>query len=448
MENNKLKIFVLLTGLILTVSFAFLFALIRDSSAAHIPQKASCVTDKCHSTMGKNKYVHGPVATGDCIFCHKATGKHKFADIKNASELCYLCHTRLNTQKVVHQPVKDGNCTGCHSPHQSANKLMLKAAGADLCFLCHNRSLVSGKFVHGPAAVGSCNACHSPHQSDFSRLLMAAGNDVCFTCHGDMADDIKNSKFTHAPVQDSCTNCHNPHSGNFKYNFAADGSRDLCFGCHTDKKQEIEEATVKHGGLETKKKCLACHSPHYSNFAKMLTMKPSDLCLSCHDREYTTGGSKVADMKIILAKNKDWHGPIKENDCSSCHNTHGSKNYRILRENFPPIFYDSYNPNDYKLCFMCHEKNLAQAETTKTLTGFRNGDRNLHFVHVNKQKGRTCRACHDAHATNNPKHVRDAVPFGGWALPVNFIKTKSGGQCLPGCHQRFQYDRDDPVELR
>lgn len=442
---NRFKT-LLLTSLILAVSFTFLSVLSQDAFTAPTPQKESCVTDKCHATMGKNKYVHGPVATGDCIFCHKPTTKHRFSAIKDVSELCYLCHSRLNTQSVTHKPVKDGNCTGCHNPHQSQYKLMLRAAGADLCFLCHDRSIVGGKFLHGPVAVGGCNACHNAHQTDFPKLLLASSNELCFTCHGDKADDMKNNKFAHAPVQQGCTNCHNPHSGDFKFNFIAEGSSDLCLGCHAEKKQEIAEATVKHGGLETGRKCLACHSPHYSNFSKMLAMKPSDLCLSCHDREYTNKTGKITDMKKFLANNKDWHGPIKENDCSSCHNTHGSKNFRILRENFPPIFYDAYNPEDYKLCFMCHEKTLAQDESTKTLTGFRNGNRNLHFVHVNQQKGRTCRACHDAHATGNPRHIRDSVPFGGWALPVGFSKTKSGGQCLPGCHKMFQYDRDNPLE--
>lgn len=443
MRGSKLKT-VLSVSIILAISLAFLFVLSQSAYTAQTTQKEACMTDKCHANMGKDKFVHGPVATGDCVFCHKPTGKHKFEPIKHVAELCYLCHTKLNTQKVVHSPIKQGNCTGCHNPHQSPNKLQLRAAGAELCFTCHDRSIAGGKFLHGPVAVGGCSACHSPHQTDFPKLLMASGNDICFTCHGDKSDDMKNNKFVHAPVQASCTQCHNPHSGNYKYNFVAEGSSDLCMSCHTDKKQEIADATVKHGGLDTGRKCLACHSPHYSNFVKMLTMKPSSLCLSCHDKNY----AKTSNMKELLAKNAVWHGPIKENDCSSCHNTHGSKNFRILRENFPPIFYDAYNPNDYKLCFMCHEQTLAKDENTTTLTSFRNGNQNLHFVHVNQKKGRTCRACHDAHATNNPRHIRDSVPFGAWSLPVNFEKTKTGGQCLPGCHQMFKYDRDNPVKAR
>jgi predicted CXXCH cytochrome family protein len=61
---------------------------------------------------------------------------------------------------------------------------------------------------------------------------------------------------------------------------------------------------------------------------------------------------------------------------------------------------------------------------------------------VNKAvKGRTCRACHETHASNFPKHIREAVPFGSWDLPVNFEKTESGGSCAPGCHKEKKYDR-------
>ncbi len=410
-------------------------------------QKPSCVTGECHAKMGKDKFVHGPVATGDCTFCHVPEGKHKFKPITDVGKLCADCHENLTSKQFVHAPVKQGKCTGCHDPHQSPNKLQLRATGAELCFLCHKRSIVGGKFVHGPVAAGSCSTCHAMHQSDFPKLLLAKGNQVCFDCHSDKAEAFKGKKFTHAPVQEGCVSCHNPHSANYQYLFAAEGSQDLCFSCHSDKQKETEEATVKHKGLETKKKCLACHDPHVSNYVKQLTMQPADLCMSCHDREYTSASGHLMNMKDFLAKNKDRHGPIKQNDCSGCHNTHGSKNFRILKEYFPPLFYAGYNPDNYKLCFMCHEKSLAEDERTYTLTGFRNGDQNLHYVHVNKAvKGRTCRACHDAHATNNPKHVRDSVPFAKWNLPVGFVKTENGGHCLPGCHQMFGYDRKKPVK--
>ena len=84
---------------------------------------------------------------------------------------------------------------------------------------------------------------------------------------------------------------------------------------------------------------------------------------------------------------------------------------------------------------------MTEAETT-TVTDFRDGSRNLHFVHVNKtRKGRTCRACHETHASRRPNHIRESVPFGNWQLPVNYEKTDDGGSCAPGCHRPETYSR-------
>ena len=84
---------------------------------------------------------------------------------------------------------------------------------------------------------------------------------------------------------------------------------------------------------------------------------------------------------------------------------------------------------------------VKDAKTT-TLTKFRNGDQNLHFVHVNKdERGRTCRACHEVHASKQPHQIRDAVPYGhtGYLLKVNFTKTDTGGQCAETCHVTRSY---------
>ncbi|MBZ0158127.1 MAG: cytochrome C [Alphaproteobacteria bacterium] len=438
---------VVLAGFLFLFVVSVYFPLPRGAKAAQGAE--SCVTDKCHSKMGKDTFVHGPAAVGQCEVCHISQGKHVFAPIKNAGELCYKCHERVDTMKGVHKPVKEGNCTQCHDPHQSSLRYMLRGEGPDLCFRCHDKKIAGGSFVHGPVAVGGCSMCHNPHQTDYPRMLNAVGNEVCFQCHLDKAEEFKGKKFAHKPAAEKCTACHNPHSGDYKFNFRKEGSQELCFECHKDKKEWVERVKVKHGGLETGKKCLACHDPHVSDYGKQLVQQPIDTCVLCHDKPLDAPGGKIMNMKEHLAKNKDHHGPIKQNDCSACHNTHGSDHFRILRKNFAPVFYASFDTRNFELCFNCHEKNLVLDSKTTTMTGFRNGDQNLHFVHVNKAiKGRTCRACHDAHATNNPKHIRDAVPFGSWGLPVGFQKSANGGSCLPGCHQKFVYDRSAPVKNR
>jgi hypothetical protein len=107
-----------------------------------------------------------------------------------------------------------------------------------------------------------------------------------------------------------------------------------------------------------------------------------------------------------------------------------------------------YKPSDYALCFQCHNNEIATKEFTDTLTGFRNGNLNLHYLHVNSEKGRSCKACHEIHAGNQEKHIAREVPYGksNWMLPVKFTKTESGGTCVTGCHKEKPYDREEPVK--
>jgi hypothetical protein len=85
---------------------------------------------------------------------------------------------------------------------------------------------------------------------------------------------------------------------------------------------------------------------------------------------------------------------------------------------------------------------MVKDPTTTTLTKFRNGDQNLHYVHVNKdERGRTCRACHEVHAAKQKHQIRDAVPYGhtGFMLKVNFTPTATGGSCARTCHITRSY---------
>jgi predicted CXXCH cytochrome family protein len=343
---------------------------------------------------------------------------------------------------MAHVPVEDGECTACHSPHSSPNKFQLLSKGGELCFTCHDSEIVESQFVHGPAAVGGCIACHEPHTADFSKNLRAKPPELCFMCHTDKAETIHSAEFVHTPVAEDCAKCHNPHSAPKQFMLQAE-SPVLCLGCHEDKREHLAKSSVKHGALEIDRSCLNCHDAHNSNVAMNLRQEPMDLCLSCHNKEYKREkGKSVPNMKKWLTENTDHHGPIKQKDCSGCHNPHGSDNFRILRNPYPPTFYKPFAQENYNLCFGCHEKTLVLNPETTKLTNFRNGKMNLHYKHVNKPiKGRTCRACHETHASNFPKHIREAVPFGAWELPVNYEKTETGGGCTPGCHKLKKYDR-------
>jgi hypothetical protein len=84
---------------------------------------------------------------------------------------------------------------------------------------------------------------------------------------------------------------------------------------------------------------------------------------------------------------------------------------------------------------------------TTSLTNFRNGDRNLHFLHVNREKGRTCLACHEVHAGSQERKIRVSTPFGEWKIPIKFSMTSTGGTCAASCHVEKKYDRKRPFKL-
>jgi len=420
----------------------FIFLCFLESEAQN---KESCVTSKCHANFGKDKFVHGPVAVSECTSCHQLVPneKHKFISIIKSAELCNKCHEPMKQKSVIHEPVSRGECIKCHDPHQSGQKYQLRGnTVAELCFSCHKRDLIQKKFVHGPAGEGECMVCHAAHTSERAKLLMNTVNNLCFQCHNDMEENFAVAKNIHKPAAESCVNCHNPHSDDSEFMLAKDVP-DQCYNCHKEIQDEVQKATHEHKAVKQDKKCLNCHTPHDAPYIKQLKDEPMALCLNCHNDKLTEGNSiKLVNMKDLLEKNKDWHGPIREHDCSGCHMVHGSTNFRILKHTYPEEFYTSFSQEQYELCFSCHQPSIVQDPKTTTLTGFRDNDRNLHYLHVNKKiKGRTCRACHETHASQNPKHIRDSVPFGQWMLPIRYEKSPDGGKCSPGCHAPKEYHR-------
>lgn len=297
---------------------------------------------------------------------------------------------------------------------------------------------------HAPFEAGDCKVCHQGNDPKRPGPLKKATPALCLDCHEEFAGVLKR-RHMHAPARTACTACHNPHNAaQPKLLLAESGA--LCKSCHVKTKVISETAKVKHRALSEGKQCNNCHDPHGSSISRLLTALPFELCVNCHNRDTMAGadGKKLQNMKALLDANPVWHGPVAERDCSVCHEPHGSANFRLLNEYYPPEFYAPYDRRNYELCMTCHrEKAFSSAETT-TLTGFRNGAQNLHFVHVQQgNRGRTCRACHEVHATKQKSLIREGVPYGsgGWVLALNYKRTETGGSCEKTCHQQRTYSR-------
>lgn len=344
---------------------------------------------------------------------------------------CSSCHAdSWPKKKVVHPPVQQGLCGACHrSSSAKAHTFELSAAdGSQMCLQCHN-ARSSKKVLHPPVVEGLCLNCHDPHASDHVARLRA-------------------------PVFETCTSCH-PRQG-----------------------RQDQTSATRHGALDpakNEKVCVACHDPHQSDHERRLVdWPPANVCLKCHDREVQADDRMLIDLGALLAANPgaaQRHGPVREGRCPDCHDPHGTDDWRLLKGPFPGTQYAPFDgPDTYGLCFRCHDARLVvtaklegQAGSATDggpdlawaalpegkrlvrggITGFRNGDENLHVRHVNKiDKGRPCRFCHDVHASPNEKHVRTSVPFGNWEFLLNFKKTATGGACWPGCHVERRYDRE------
>ncbi len=414
----------------------------------------SCLTSACHQALAGLKYPHQPVKDEECLACHlqRATvhpipkGKSFELSAKGA-KLCEQCHEVLGKKRVVHPPVKDGDCLSCHNPHGAKGRFLLDN-GEDLttlCLGCHDSAPFKQKFMHGPTAVGACTQCHNPHESGEKWLLKEESRANCLKCHADLAKALKESPVIHSPLKNShCTSCHNPH-GSAVPHVLRKKLPDLCLDCHGGIGKKLT-AKTPHKTLQQPGGCIECHQAHYSKAKGLLPSDEKSLCLGCHGSD-KLGSPPLRNIKKELDGKKQLHGPIQAGRCSACHDPHGSDYASMLRGAYPTGFYAPYQEGAYDFCLGCHNKEMLRFAETSIYTKFRNGKRNLHFVHIaDKRKGRTCLTCHEPHAADGEKLIsKEGPPFGAWLIPINFKTTPTGGGCVPGCHRSLKYDRDKPV---
>jgi len=322
---------------------------------------------------------------------------------------------------AVHSPIKKGeSCI-------SAN--------------CH-QSMTQTRYAHAPIATGDCLVCHARIKEDPPFGLVDNGVDLCWGCHKDQKEAVTHSNYLHKIVKnEGCIGCHDSHGSNTTKYLLKKDELTLCMDCHRKETKKvmsyIETSRVVHKPV-AEGRCAGCHAPHSSNFKKLLKEGPDDLalCFSCH-----------IDMAEQAKQASYKHGPIQEGLCTPCHEPHAGYFAKDLKFNFDKKFYNTFDLEVYSLCFKCHKETVVLDKRTEYLTNFRNGDRNLHYLHVNRQKGRTCLACHEVHMGSQIRHIRKSTPFGRWEIPIVFQATPTGGKCSANCHVPKEYDRENPVEL-
>lgn len=170
----------------------------------------------CHSEYAKKKVVHAALEMG-CKRCHTDldasttphTSKGRLPVGPGADQvaMCTQCHEREGFEgKFVHAPVATGNCLVCHDPHASDHQGLLKKDPPALCLSCHpeigqgphvvagfSRSghplgePYKGNTTEDPMRPGRrfyCASCHEPHRSEWPKLSrFGIGMAPCLKCH-------------------------------------------------------------------------------------------------------------------------------------------------------------------------------------------------------------------------------------------------------------------------
>ncbi len=275
---------------------------------------------------------------------------------------------------------------------------------------CHDL-LIEERVVHPPAEE-DCSNCHElVGEHPFKKIEDVF--ELCTTCH----DDKQSAQ--HPPVQEDCTTCHNPHSSPLS-GLLKEKPPYLCSTCHEDiiKGPVSIHIPVKEG------RCKECHDVHGNETNFFLLKEGNDLCFKCH----TEMGTKFATAKFK-------HPPV--HDCMNCHNPHSSGFDKLFNAMYPRGSYTFFTQLQYELCFNCHDiESLFSLES-----GFKKNGKNLHEVHVKRDKGRICTFCHNPHFSNNPKFVEGGRLFGpnNYILKIDFKKKNGGGICGPACHGKVEY---------
>lgn len=211
----------------------------------------------------------------------------------------------------------------------------------------------------------------------------------------------------------------------FLFPFVTSASQDSCVtaDCHVG----FQQAHVLHPEDVS---CISCHEGGlevHGQDGKKLRLSET-MCAGCHETEQ--------------GKYSYPHPPVVTGNCYICHNPHGDIESMLLPEDFSLDQYVRYSEEEYKLCFICHKRDLLMFSDTSFSTEFRDGIKNLHYLHVTKSnRGRNCMVCHAVHGGEQPKMIRETSTFGDWQMKLNFSKTIAGGSCSPGCHRMRSYTR-------
>jgi predicted CXXCH cytochrome family protein len=119
-------------------------------------------------------YVHE--ARKDCTNCHDTQRQSRSPGqaylIAPVPRLCYDCHDNFAiSAQFVHGPVATGECLFCHHHHKSQIEHLLIETMPELCYRCHEITAIELAHAHLRRRLSTCTDCHHAHASSAKALV-------------------------------------------------------------------------------------------------------------------------------------------------------------------------------------------------------------------------------------------------------------------------------------
>jgi predicted CXXCH cytochrome family protein len=309
---------------------------------------------------------------------------------------------------------------------------------------CHPQDLgTPGVISHPSFLEGWCDRCHTDHTQSTPMLLKADPAELCLQCHE--KTETHERAVQHPPGGQTCVDCHSPHQGSVRHLLRDEDMLLDCSRCHAEDLAEAQAKPFRHRFFNPVSECGSCHYAHQGSEGGYLRENLGETCLTCHEMSIRVEGRNLESVGQVIQKATNVHQPLKDFACHACHTPHGSLQPSLLRDDYPAGNYASYQRENYQLCWNCHDAGLVESAETRADTGFRDGSRNLHSLHVMQSKrGRACHICHSAHASERSHLLRETIRFESWDGDFLFDELPEGGRCTTACHRPMEYDRSSP----
>jgi DmsE family decaheme c-type cytochrome len=305
--------------------FAFgglLLLLLSGSTSSLVAQETPPPTPPATATAAEE----APAPAVSCSDCHDqakhfVTNPHARGGVTNgvvSNDVCATCHGD-GTEHIE----AGGDKTKITVPRG-------KAGSDETCMLCHDTAtdrLSRRGGIHANSNQVNCLTCHSIHASDprSPHLVAKPQLALCGSCHAQSAS-MRTKPYAHRLDRGgmTCSSCHEPHGrrSTAERSLALAGHLRLtrsgeapCVSCHTEKRGPF---VFPHGGTELAE-CTTCHETHGSSNPKMLVRATvQQVCIECHSPTATaTLGSQPPSFHNLSL-------PRYQN-CTTCHMAvHGS----------------------------------------------------------------------------------------------------------------------------